>query len=51
MSIEIEYESEFLKFIRCLEESDSIDYVVIIGSWAEYIYYKAGVLRFMKTAR
>lgn len=44
MNTVIEYESEFLKFIGCLEESDSVNHVVIIGSWAEYLYYKTGLL-------
>ena len=44
MNTAIEYESEFLKFIGCLEKSDSVNHVVIIGSWAEYLYYKAGLL-------
>lgn len=44
MSIDRKYEQEFFKVLECLNEVDAIESVIIIGSWAEYLYSKTGVL-------
>ena len=44
MNSDINYENEFLKFLACMKESGCLDYVVLIGSWAEYIYQHAKIL-------
>lgn len=41
---EVSFEGEFLRFLHCLQKADCIDEVIIIGSWAEYIYDKCDVL-------
>ncbi|MDD3350414.1 MAG: GSU2403 family nucleotidyltransferase fold protein [Eubacteriales bacterium] len=35
----------FLRFIKFLQENDFLKYVVVIGSWAEYIYQQSGMLK------
>ena len=37
-------ELEFIRFLRLLDETGALDHVVLIGSWAEYLYERAGVL-------
>lgn len=44
MNSDINYENEFLKFLSCMKESGCLDYVILIGSWAEYIYQHAKIL-------
>lgn len=35
---------EFFRFIRLLSDNDLLKHVIVIGSWAEYVYAQAGVL-------
>ncbi len=37
-------EREFLKFIKLLNDNDVLNELVVVGSWAEYVYEQAGVL-------
>jgi len=39
-----EQEKEFFKVLTLLSDSNSLKYVVLIGSWAEYIYQNTGLL-------
>lgn len=34
----------FWNFIKFLDENKFLEYVIVIGSWAEYIYQQAGIL-------
>ena len=38
------YELQFRKVLRCLRETNSLDYVMVIGSWAEFLYFKNGLV-------
>ena len=35
---------DFWSFLRLLADNDLLKHVVVIGSWAEYLYAQAGVL-------
>lgn len=35
---------DFLKTIKLLHDNDCISHIIIVGSWAEYLYIEAGVL-------
>ena len=41
---EVSFEGEFLRFLKCLQEADCLDEIIIIGSWAEYLYDKCNVI-------
>ena len=45
MSINKTYEQEFYRFLECLRDAGCLEHVVVIGSWAEYLYYKSGLLQ------
>ncbi|MCQ2551161.1 MAG: nucleotidyltransferase domain-containing protein [Clostridia bacterium] len=34
----------FLRFIKLLSDNDLLEHVILIGSWAEFIYKEAGIL-------
>lgn len=40
-----EQQKEVLRLLKLLHDNDILNHVVLIGSWAEYIYAQAGVLR------
>lgn len=40
MNMQNRYEKEFFKFLKCLKDSNCLDSVIVIGSWAEYLYQK-----------
>ena len=42
---EVPFKEEFERFLSCLKEAKCLDYVIIIGSWAEYIYQESGLLQ------
>lgn len=44
-NIEVPYKEEFERFLTCLQEAGCLDYVIVIGSWAEYIYQESGLLK------
>ena len=37
-------ETEFLKFIKLLYNNDCLSHVILVGSWAEFLYDKAKLL-------
>lgn len=37
-------ETEFLKFIKLLDNNDCLSHVILVGSWAEFLYDKANLL-------
>ena len=37
-------QKEFLRFIKLLSDNDVLKDVVLIGSWAEFLYKEAGIL-------
>ena len=39
-----EMEKEFLRVVKLLSDNDCLKHVVLIGSWAEYIYQNTGML-------
>ena len=39
-----EIEKEFFRVIKLFADDDCLKHVVLIGSWAEYIYQNAGML-------
>jgi len=39
-----EQENEFLKVIKLLSDNDCLSHVVLIGSWAEYLYQQTGII-------
>ena len=45
MSINKTYEEEFYNFIRCLQDAACLPHVVVIGSWAEYLYHENNMLQ------
>lgn len=38
-------EVEFLRFTKLLSDNECLEHVILIGSWAEYIYKEAGLLK------
>lgn len=42
---EVPYKEEFERFLLCLQEAECLDHVIVIGSWAEYIYQETGILK------
>lgn len=36
--------SDFWKFIKLLHDNDLLKHVIVIGSWAEYLYAQSGIL-------
>ena len=41
MSIQSE---EFLRFIKLLNDNDCLEYVILVGSWAEFLYGESGIM-------
>lgn len=39
------FEEQFKLFIKCLAEAGCLDDIIIVGSWAEYLYSKCGLLK------
>ncbi len=39
------YEKQFNTVLECLEQTNSLPWVMVIGSWAEFLYYKADMVR------
>lgn len=39
-----EQEAEFAAFLRLLDECDCLEHVIVVGSWAELVYGRAGLL-------
>lgn len=37
-------QKEFIKFIKLLDDNDCLEHVILIGSWAEFLYRELGVL-------
>ena len=37
-------QTEFLKFLKLLNDNDIIEDVILVGSWAEFLYFKNGIL-------
>lgn len=37
-------QKQFLKFIKLLKDNDLLEHVVLVGSWAEFVYKKSGLL-------
>ena len=35
---------EFTRFLKLLSDNDCLKHVVLVGSWAEYLYHECGVL-------
>ena len=35
---------DFWKFIKLLQENELLQHIVVIGSWAEYLYHQSGIL-------
>ena len=44
MNIESGFEKEFLKFVSIMDETKALENVILIGSWAEYVYAQSGIL-------
>jgi len=38
-------QKEFTRFIKLLSDNDCLRYVILVGSWAEYIYEQTGLLK------
>jgi len=38
-------QKEFLKFIKMLKDNDCLGHLILIGSWAEYVYSNSGYLK------
>jgi hypothetical protein len=36
---------EFVRFLKLLSDNDCLKHVVLVGSWAEHLYYECGVLK------
>lgn len=43
--MEYEQYNEFWNFIRLLHENDLLEHVIVVGSWAEYLYAQSGLLK------
>jgi hypothetical protein len=39
-----EQEKEFLKVLKLLSDNDALGHVIVIGSWAEYLYQNTGLI-------
>ena len=37
-------QKEFIRFIKLLADNDCLQYVVLVGSWAEFLYRELGIL-------
>lgn len=37
-------QTEFLRFIKLLDDNDLLQHVILIGSWAEFLYKEKGIL-------
>ena len=37
-------QKEFLKFIKLLNDNDCLKHVILVGSWAEYVYKETGLI-------
>ena len=37
-------QKEFIKFTKLLDDNDCLEHVILIGSWAEFLYRELGVL-------
>ena len=35
---------ELVRFLRVMDEADCLEHVVLIGSWAEYVWWYAGLI-------
>lgn len=42
MNIDTRFRKEFDSFLSCLHEAGCLKYVIVIGSWAEYMYLQSG---------
>lgn len=40
----IQYYNEFVKTLELLDEHNLLDYLILIGSWAEYMYEKCSII-------
>ena len=38
-------QKEFSRFIKLLSDNDCLEHVILIGSWAEYVYQETGLLK------
>lgn len=47
--MEYEQYNEFWNFIRLLHENDLLKHVILVGSWAEYLYAQSGLLKGFET--
>ena len=36
---------EFSRFIKLLSDNDCLEHVILIGSWAEFVYQETGLLK------
>lgn len=43
--MENEQYKEFWNFIKLLHENDLLEHVIVVGSWAEYLYAQSGILK------
>lgn len=37
-------QKEFSRFIKLLNDNECLEHVILVGSWAEYVYQETGVL-------
>ncbi len=37
-------DTDFLRFIKLLSDNDLLKHVILVGSWAEYVYKRSGLL-------
>ena len=37
-------QKEYIKFIKLLDDNDCLEHVILIGSWAEFLYRELGIL-------
>lgn len=37
-------QTEFLRFLKLLSDNDCLDYVILVGSWAEFVYQRTSLL-------
>lgn len=37
-------QTEFIRFVKLLNDNDLLDYLILIGSWAEYLYKETNLL-------
>ena len=38
-------QKQFLKFIKLLSDNDLLKHVIVVGSWAEFVYKESGLLK------